>query len=78
MEGLTAFVSKFDNGSPNEATKNSPVLLDSRRDALNVSTSNSPVLPFSIEGILGRTHEQSREDTHSENRHDLKQGTLKH
>lgn len=50
MEGLTAFVSKFDNNNLKDSK--SITSSDSKKDT---TTSNQPsVLPFSIEGILGR------------------------
>ncbi|KXJ23140.1 short stature homeobox protein 2 [Exaiptasia diaphana] len=51
MEGLTAFVTKFDSNNL-EDTKNVTTSSDSKKD--NTNSSQSSVLPFSIEGILGR------------------------
>ncbi|KAK3718273.1 hypothetical protein QZH41_013165 [Actinostola sp. cb2023] len=72
MEGLTAFVSKFDNNSPRDSgslKRISPVINSNsnqeNKDSLSTSGSQ-PVLPFSIEGILGRNDETRTDTRHTE------------
>ena len=84
MEGLTAFVSKFDNNSPRDSgslKRISPVINSNsnqeKKDCLSTSGSQ-PVLPVSIEGILGRNDETRTDTRHTETARlsvELNQGT---
>ena len=66
MEGLTAFVSKFDSNSTQDThnLKTVPPVKSNisreRKDTYIDDSSESTVLPFSIEGILGTRIENRR------------------
>lgn len=76
MEGLTAFVSKFDTTDMNDTSRMSPVLSSSRKPPSIASKSNSTVLPFSIEGILSRD-DYKRDEAPTSNRFIAKQGKIR-